>query len=94
MRVRLYSVGTEIVSTENDDDIRETKGSRESFRHQHVCKLRPLNGKTSCSYYLSTEKLKNLNVKLVDWSKAKATTTKRVTKSSSRTTEDANLPRF
>lgn len=37
LRVRLYSVGTEIVSTEADDSIKEVKGALESVRHEQVC---------------------------------------------------------
>jgi hypothetical protein len=77
-RVRIESVGTEIVSTEAASSIKEVKSANEKVRHDQVCKIRPLEGKTFCAYYLVSKRLKKINFKLLSWSKPK----------------EENLPRF
>ena len=55
MRVRLYSKQSEIVSTEPEGSVSADKYGEEGVRHEHVCKIRPGDGKMGCSYLVATE---------------------------------------
>lgn len=69
LRVRIYSENTELVSTESS--VTSVMSGKEAVRHEHVCEIRPNEGKTSCTYYLTTKKVTDVKVKLTKWSYVK-----------------------
>jgi hypothetical protein len=58
-----------MVSTETEVSADKSSSGMEIVRYENVCKIRPGLGKNSCSYLLATDRVNNVNIKLISWTR-------------------------
>jgi len=68
--IKFYAKSAEIVTTEGDVEVVKSTTGEEEVRFESVCQIRPTKGKFTCNYLLATDVVRDVNIRLVSFSRA------------------------